>query len=145
MILRPFNESFTFCILEKVQVLRWGLIIRVYKIWPTCRLHVPNGRPKWAARRLHVIKGCAKVSKSSILTWTRVSVCSTQKTEVFPWWYDIAVKIFPVLLINSNPLVKKNSRFQYRAPPMFTTYDLLWFYAHLMNRSHSAFWKKLQF
>ena len=36
-----------------------------------------------------------------------VGLCSTYNLEVFPWWYDLAVKIFPVLLINSNRLVKK--------------------------------------
>ena len=36
-----------------------------------------------------------------------VSLCLTQYLKVFPWELDLAVKIFPVLLINSNPLVKK--------------------------------------
>ena len=35
--------------------------------------------------------------------------CSTHDLEVLPWWYDLAVKIFPVLWVNSNRLVKKNS------------------------------------
>ena len=61
------------------------------------------------------------VKTGQVLAGHPVSLCSTYNLEVLQWWYDLAVKIFPVLLINSNPLVKKNSRFQYRAPPMFTT------------------------
>ena len=40
------------------------------------------------------------------MTGPVVGLCSTYDLEVFPWWHDLAVKIFPVLLINSNRLVK---------------------------------------
>ena len=62
------------------------------------------------------------------MTGPAVSLCSTYNLDVLQWWYDLAVKIFPVLLINSNRLVKKNFGFRYRASDMLSIYHLyaLW-------------------
>ena len=65
-------------------------------------------RPHGEKRVQHRDYMCDLSAKTGqVLAGHQVSLCSTYNLEVLQWWYDLAVKIFPVLLINSNPLVKK--------------------------------------
>ena len=63
--------------------------------------------------------GC---KNGSILAGYPVGLCSTYNLEVLQWWYDLAVKMFPVLWYKSNRLVKKNFGFRYRASDIIPTY-----------------------
>ena len=62
------------------------------------------------------------VKTGQVLAGHPVSLCSTYNLEVLQWWYDLAVKIFPVLLINSNRLVQKKVGFRYHASDMLPIY-----------------------
>ena len=94
------------------------------------------GRPKWAARRLQVPKGRQNVPESSTFSRARAGACSTPETELFPWAHDLGIKILPVLLINSNRMGQKNSRFRYRHSDIVLIYHLyaLWVGLHPFNQ-----------
>ena len=77
---------------------------------PFCRHNCDYRRPTGEKRAQHHDYRCYLGAKTcQVLAGPATSLCSTHDLEVFPWWYDLAVKIFPVLLFNSNRLVKKIS------------------------------------